>query len=109
MQAIDLTLTVDRPMPGAGSQILDTFEPRMRSVGFTANGQGDVITYRPKFFGLVFVWLYRRLADEHVTLAFEQGAAWRWPGAARRSGCRRRSPGRWRCRCRSGRCRSSRG
>jgi hypothetical protein len=72
MQAVDLTLTVDRPMPGAGSQILDTFEPRMRSVGFTANGQGDVITYRPKFFGLVFVWLYRRLADEHVTLAFEQ-------------------------------------
>ena len=70
MQAVDLMLTVDRPMPGAGSQILDTFEPRMRSVGFTANGQGDVITYRPKFFGLVFVWLYRRLADEHVTLAF---------------------------------------
>jgi len=72
MQAIDLTLTVGRPMPGAGTQILDTFEPRMRSVGFTTNGQGDVITYRPKFIGLVFVWLYRRLADEHVTLAFEQ-------------------------------------
>lgn len=72
MQAVDLTLTVDRPMPGAGSQILDTFEPRMRSVGFTANGQGDVITYRPRFFGLVLVWLYRRLAGEHVTLAFEE-------------------------------------
>ena len=72
MQAIDLTLTVDRPMPGAGTQILDTFEPRMRSVGFTANGQGDVITYRPKFIGLVFVWLYRRLAGEHVTLSFQQ-------------------------------------
>ncbi len=72
MQAVDLSLTVDRPMPGAGTQILDTFEPRMRSVGFTTNGQGDVITYRPKFIGLFFVWLYRRLADEHVTLAFEQ-------------------------------------
>ena len=72
MQAIDLTLTVDRPMPGAGTQLLDTFEPRMRSVGFTANGQGDVITYRPKFIGLVFVWLYRRLAGEHVTLSFQQ-------------------------------------
>jgi len=24
MQAVDLTLTVDRPMPGAGTQILDT-------------------------------------------------------------------------------------
>ena len=72
MQAIDLTLTVGRPMPGAGTQILDTFEPRMRSVGFTANAHGDVITYRPKFIGLVFVWLYRRLADEHVTLAFHQ-------------------------------------
>lgn len=74
MQAVDLTLTVDRPMPGAGSQILDTFEPRMRSVGFTTSGRGDVITYRPRFIGLVFVWLYRRLAGEHVTLAFhEQG------------------------------------
>ena len=31
-----------------------------------------MITYRPKFIGLFFVWLYRRLADEHVTLAFEQ-------------------------------------
>jgi hypothetical protein len=72
MQAIELTLTVDRPMPGAGTQILDTFEPRMRSVGFTANGQGDVITYRPKFIGLFFVWLYRRLAGEHVTLSFRQ-------------------------------------
>ncbi len=72
MQAVDLTLTVGRPMPGAGTQVLDTFEPRMRSVGFTTNGQGDVITYRPKFIGLFFVWLYRRLADEHVTLAFEQ-------------------------------------
>ena len=72
MQAIELTLTVDRPMPGAGTQILDTFEPRMRSVGFTANGQGDVITYRPKFIGLVFVWLYRRVCDEHVTLSFRQ-------------------------------------
>jgi hypothetical protein len=70
MQAIDLRLTVDRPMPGAGTQILDTFEPRMKSVGFNANGQGDVITYRPKFVGLVFVWLYRRMAGEHVTLTF---------------------------------------
>jgi len=75
MQAIDVTLTVDRPMPGAGTHILDSFEPRMRSVGFTANGQGDVITYRPKFIGLVFVWMYRRLADEHVTLSFQQHGA----------------------------------
>lgn len=72
MQAVDLTLTVDRAMSGAGMQILDTFEPRMRSVGFTTNGQEDVITYRPRFIGLVFVWLYRRLADEHVTLAFSE-------------------------------------
>ena len=72
MKAVDLTVSVDRPMPAAGSHILDAFEPRMRSVGFTASGQGDVTTYRPKFVGLVFVWLYRRLADEHVTLTFEQ-------------------------------------
>ena len=31
-----------------------------------------MITYRPKFIGLVFVWLYRRVADEHVTLSFQQ-------------------------------------
>ena len=72
MQAVDLTVTVDRPMPGAGTQILDTFEPRMRSVGFAASSQGDVTTYRPKFIGLVFVWLYRRLSGEHVRLTFEQ-------------------------------------
>jgi hypothetical protein len=74
VQAVDLTVTVGRPMPGAGTQILDAFEPRMRSVGFTASGQGDVITYRPKFVGLVFVWLYRRLSGEHVTLSFTQRA-----------------------------------
>jgi hypothetical protein len=72
MQEIDLRLIVDRPMPGAGTQILDTFEPRMRSVGFNASAQGDATTYRPKFVGLVFVWLFRRLSDEHVTLGFEQ-------------------------------------
>jgi hypothetical protein len=72
MQAIDFTVTVDRPMPGAGTRILDTFEPRMRSVNFKTDGQGDVITYRPKFIGLIFVWLYRRLSGEHVTLAFKQ-------------------------------------
>jgi hypothetical protein len=72
VQAVDLTVTVDRPMPGAGMQILETFEPRMRSVGFAASSQGDVTTYRPKFIGLVFVWVYRRLSGEHVTLTFEQ-------------------------------------
>ena len=72
MQAVDLTVSVDRPMPAAGTRILDAFEPRMRSVCFTASGQGDVTTYRPRFVGLVFVWLYRRLAGEHVTLTFEQ-------------------------------------
>ena len=65
MQAVDLTVSVDRPMPAAGTRILDAFEPRMRSVCFTASGQGDVTTYRPKFVGLVFVfsmawWLGRR-------------------------------------------------
>jgi len=75
MQAVDLTLTVDRPMPGAGTQVLETFEPRMRSVGFNPNSEGDVTTYRPKFVGLVFVWLYRRLSDEHVTLTFQEHGA----------------------------------
>jgi hypothetical protein len=59
-------------MPAAGTQILDAFEPRMRSVGFGGSAAGDVMTYRPKFIGLVFVWLFRRLSDEHVTLTFVQ-------------------------------------
>jgi hypothetical protein len=72
MQVVDFRVSVGRPMPAAGTRILDSFEPRMRSVGFTGSGQGDVMTYRPRFVGLMFVWLYRRLADEHVTLTFEQ-------------------------------------
>jgi len=72
MQNIDLRLTVDRPMPGAGTQIMDAFDPRMRSIGFNPSSHGDVTTYRPRFVGLVFVWLYRRLSDEHLKLAFEQ-------------------------------------
>ncbi len=34
--------------------------------------QGDALTYRPKFTGLVWVWTIRPLSDEHVTFAFEQ-------------------------------------
>lgn len=28
--------------------------------------------YRPKFVGLVFVWLIHRLRNDHVTINFEQ-------------------------------------
>lgn len=72
MQPIDLTVTVDRPMPDAQAQVLDNIEPRMRSAHFGGSASGDTVTYRPKFVGLPTVWLVRRLSNEHVMLTFEQ-------------------------------------
>ncbi len=72
MESLDLTVTVDRPVPDAQTQILDSVDSRLRSVGFTRHPQDNGLNYRPKFIGLVFVWLVRRLQDEHVMFAFEQ-------------------------------------
>ena len=72
MQSLDLTVTVDRPMPDAQTQILGSIDSRMQSVGLTGRPQDNEVNYRPKFIGLVFVWLVRRLRDEHVMFAFEQ-------------------------------------
>ena len=72
MQSLDLTVTVDRPMPDAQTQILGSVDSRMQSVGLTGRPQDNGVNYRPKFIGLVFVWLVRRLQDEHVMFAFEQ-------------------------------------
>ena len=35
MQSLDLTVTVDRPMPDAQTQILGSVDSRMQSAGFT--------------------------------------------------------------------------
>ena len=72
MESLDLTVTVGRPMPDAQTQILDRVDSRLRSAGFTGHPQGNGLNYRPKFIGLVFIWLVRRLRDEHVMFAFEQ-------------------------------------
>jgi hypothetical protein len=72
MESLDLTVTVDRPMPAAQLRFLDGIDARMRSVGFTGRPNGNGVDYRPKFIGLVVVWLVRRLQDEHVLFAFEQ-------------------------------------
>jgi hypothetical protein len=72
MESLDLTVTVDRPLPDAQTQILDSVDSRLRSVGFTGHRQDNGLDYRPKFIGLVIVWLVRRLQDEHVMFAFEQ-------------------------------------
>jgi hypothetical protein len=72
MESLDLTVMVDQPMPDAQAQILGTVDSRMRSVGFAGRPQDNGVNYRPKFIGLVFVWLIRRLQGEHVMFAFEQ-------------------------------------
>ena len=59
-------------MPDAQTQILDSVDSRLRSAGFTGHRQDNGLNYRPKFIGLVIVWLVRRLQDEHVMFAFEQ-------------------------------------
>jgi hypothetical protein len=72
MQAIDLKVTVDQPAAEAQAQMLDNIGPRMSAVHLTGRAQGHTVTYRPKFIGLVWVWMFRRLSNEHVTFAFEQ-------------------------------------
>jgi hypothetical protein len=67
MQDIDLTVTVDQAMPDAQDRILD----RLRAVGLTQHVTPGGVDYRPKFIGLVFVWLVRRLQHEGVTFTFD--------------------------------------
>jgi hypothetical protein len=71
MQDIDLTVTVDQPMPDAQDRILDRVDDRLRGVGLTQRVTPGGVDYRPKFIGLVFVWLVRRLQHEGVTFTFD--------------------------------------
>ena len=71
MQHIDLTVTVDQPMPQARDGILDRVDHRLRAAGLTRKAAPDGVDYRPKFVGLVLVWLVRRLQHEHVTFTFD--------------------------------------
>jgi hypothetical protein len=71
MQDIDLTVTVDQPMPDAQDRILDRVDDRLRAVGYTRRAAPGGVDYRPKFVGLVFVWLVRRAMHEGVTFTFD--------------------------------------
>jgi hypothetical protein len=71
MQAIDLTVTVDQPMPQAQDRILDRVDHRLRDADYAQRVTPGTVDYRPKFVGLVFVWLIRRLQHEGVTLTFD--------------------------------------
>jgi hypothetical protein len=71
MQDIDLTVTVDQPMPDAQDRILDRVDDRLRGVGLTQRVTPGGVEYRPKFVGLVFVWLIRRVRHEGVTFTFD--------------------------------------
>lgn len=75
MQSIDIAMTIDQPIPEAQAQILATVDPRLRAVGYAQHPKGNAVEYRPKFVGLVFVWLIRRLRNDHVTFTFEQRAS----------------------------------
>ena len=71
MQDIDLTITVDQPMPQAQERILDRVDHRLRGAGLTQRVTPGGVDYRPKFIGLVVIWLVRRLRHEHVTFIFD--------------------------------------
>ena len=71
MQDIDLTVTVDQPMPQAQERILDRVDHRLRGAGLTQRITPGGVDYQPKFIGLVVIWLVRRLRHEHVTFTFD--------------------------------------
>jgi hypothetical protein len=72
MNAVDIDMTVDAPMPEAQDRILDRVDHRLRSVGFTGRHLNGTLVYRPKFIGLPLVWLVRRLQNEHVAFTFTE-------------------------------------
>ena len=71
MQDIDLSVTVDRPMPDAQDRLLDRVDDRLRGVGLTQRVTPGGVEYRPKFIGLVVIWLIRRMQHEGVTFTFD--------------------------------------
>jgi hypothetical protein len=71
MQDINLTVTVDQPMPDAQDRILDRVDHRLRGASLTKHVTPGGVEYRPKFIGLIFVWLVRRLQHEGVTFTFD--------------------------------------
>jgi hypothetical protein len=72
MKTIDFTVTIDRPIEQAQSQIVDGVGSRLRSASLSQRITGNQVEYRPKFVGLFFLWLARRLSGEGVTFTFEE-------------------------------------
>jgi hypothetical protein len=71
MQDIDLTVTVDQPMPQAQDRILDRVDHRLREARLTQKVTPAGVQYRPKYAGLVATWLIRRARHEGVTFTFD--------------------------------------
>ena len=71
MQDIDLSVTVDRPMPDAQDRLLDRVDDRLRGAGLAQRVTPGGVEYRPKFIGLVVIWLIRRMQHEGVTFTFD--------------------------------------
>ena len=71
MQDIDLTVTVDQPMPQAQDRILDRVDHRLRGVGLAQHVTPGRVQYQPKFIGLVLLWWIRRAMHEGVTFTFD--------------------------------------
>jgi hypothetical protein len=71
MHDIDLTVTVDQPMPQAQDQILDRVDHRLRGVGLAQHVTPGGVQYQPKFIGLVLLWWIRRAMHEGVTFTFD--------------------------------------
>lgn len=72
MKTIDLAMTMEGPEPEVRSRVHDRVDQRLRSASLTGREKDGALDYRPKFVGLVIVWLIRRLQDEHVTFTFTQ-------------------------------------
>lgn len=47
MQSIDITMTIDQPIPEAQAQILARVDPRLRAVGYAQHAKGNAVEYRP--------------------------------------------------------------
>jgi len=76
MKSIDLTMTIDLPLPRARNRTVEWVDNLMRASGYTRHDRSDAVEYQPRFVGLPAVWAIRHLIGEHLTLTFvPQGSA----------------------------------
>jgi hypothetical protein len=74
MNQIDLTMTVDGPVPDAERLIRERVGSRLDGVGLTGRVRDGAVRYRPALTFPAAFWLIRLLRGEGVTFTFtEQG------------------------------------